>query len=67
MYLTPDGMWKKQAGGKGGKGQKGAASASAEGETESLDDIAGIPETKARFDRVLEVRTVQQAAPHVQM
>lgn len=41
-------------GGKAGKGHKGAASASPEEEAESLDDIAGIPDTKARFDRVLE-------------
>lgn len=46
------------AGGKkGGKGQK-SASSSGDGEddgTESLDDIAGIPESKARFDKVLQV------------
>lgn len=44
-------------GGKGGKGGKGNKADAAHGEegTESLDDIAGIPETKARFDRVLEV------------
>ncbi|CAM9241359.1 unnamed protein product [Scytosiphon promiscuus] len=37
---------------KGGKGQK--ASADAGDGAESLDDIAGIPESKARFDKVLQ-------------
>ncbi|CAM9579541.1 unnamed protein product [Ectocarpus sp. 12 AP-2014] len=42
---------------KGGKGQKASApSSTADGEdvAESLDDIAGIPESKARFDKVLQ-------------
>lgn len=43
------------AGKKGGKGQNASADDGDSG-AESLDDIAGIPESKARFDRVLEVR-----------
>lgn len=43
---------------KGAKGQKGAAASaddSGDDGAESLDDIAGIPEAKARFDKVLQV------------
>lgn len=43
------------AGGKGGKAGTQASSSDVEEGAESLDDIAGVPETKARFDRVLEV------------
>lgn len=43
------------AGGKGGKAGAKAASSNDEDGAESLDDIAGVSETKARFDRVLEV------------
>lgn len=43
------------AGGKGGKAGTKASSSDVEEGAESLDDIAGVPETKARFDRVLEV------------
>lgn len=45
------------AGGKkGGKGHKSAAGAADEEDSvESLDDIAGIPESKARFEKVLQV------------
>lgn len=51
---------KQNLGGKkGGKGQKGAAASATDGDdgaAESLDDIAGIPEAKARFDKVLQVQ-----------
>lgn len=43
------------AGGKGGKAATKSSSSDVEDGAEGLDDIAGVPETKARFDRVLEV------------
>lgn len=48
--------------GKGGKSTKGAKeekkSAAEDDEVESLDDIASISDTKARYNRVLEVRRI---------
>lgn len=49
--LVPTVVYIRRAVGKGGKGGGNKA----DDEDVSLDDFAGIPETKARYDKCLEV------------
>lgn len=56
-------MSRRSGAGKGGKGgSKGHNDNTGLVEAESLDDIAGIADTKARYDRVLDVSAAANEA-----
>lgn len=53
----------RTVGGKGGKGGGKGQKGGAEEEAISLDDIAGVSETKDRYDKVLEVEFTAASLP----